>query len=231
MRDRAYVDNNTSEIAGKLLPLHPTARYKSFPNLWKKTRQIGGYVPRPKTCMTDKNDFFPCCLSCAAIADPETVKEKLARRSANAGWLNADWWWDFGWILPEDFVSYGIGVAPPVPAPPKNYVFVLDPNFKRKRLEFILEEHSNLHGDLQHEAKIKISSFEYVNFPGEIIATEYGQIQIAVPRTTWFGSGVKVYQRYIFETIEMPFDLPILRHGTEIQTVDGKVSFNGVELN
>lgn len=231
MRNRAYTDNNTSETAGKLLPLHPTARYKNFPDLWKKTRQIGGYVPRPKTCMTDKNDFFPCCLSCTAISDPETVKEKLARRSANAGWLSADWWWDFGWILPEGFVGYGIGVTPPVPQPPKNYVFVLDPSLKRKRLEFTLEEHAKLHGDLQHEAKIRIVSFASVNFPGEIIASSTGQIQIALPRVTWFGSGIEISQRYTFESIEMPYDLPILRHGAEIQVNNDKVTLNGVELN
>ncbi|MEG4133238.1 hypothetical protein QUA41_30625 [Microcoleus sp. Pol11C1] len=231
LRDRGYTDNNTSETAGKLLPLHPTARYKNFPTLWKQTRKISGYVPRPKTCMTDRNDFFPCCLSCAAVTDPETVKEKLARRSANAGWLSADWWWDFGWTLPEGFVGYGIGATVPTPQPPKNYVFVLDPNLKRKRLEFTLEEHANLHSDFQHEAKAKISSFESVSFPGQIMATPAGQIQIAVSRTVWFGSGLKVSDRYIFEAIEMPFDLPILKHGADIQVASGKVTLNGVELN
>ncbi|MEG4579356.1 hypothetical protein QUA71_06935 [Microcoleus sp. MON1_C5] len=231
VRNRAYTDNSISETAGKILPLHPTVRYKNFSALWRKTRKIGGYVPRPKTCMTDKNDFFPCCLSCAVTTDPETVKEKLARRSANVGWLSADWWWDFGWTLPEGFVNYGIGVTVPTLQPPKNYVFVLDPDLKRKRLEFTLEEHANLHGDLQHEARVKISSYDNVTFIGQIIASPHGQIQIAVPRTTWFGSGLEIWQRYMFEAIEMPFDLPILRHGAQLQVTAGKVTFNGVELN
>jgi hypothetical protein len=232
LRNRAYTDDNTVEVVGKLLPLHPTARYEKFPDLWKKTRHIGGYVPRPKTCMTNKTDFFPCCLNCAAVSDPETIKEKLARRSANVGWLSADWWWDFGWTLPKGFVGYGIGVTPPVLQPPKNYVFVFDPNLKRKRLEFTLEEHAQLHGDFQHEAKIKISSSDLVFFPGQLIASSTGRIKIALPRTTWVGSGIEVWQRYIFEAIEMAFDLPILQHGAEIQvTSDDKLTLNGIELN
>jgi hypothetical protein len=110
-RNRAYTDNDTAEVAGKLLPAHPTGRYKKFPSLWKKTRQLSGYVPRPKNCTENEDDFFPCCLSCAAVktATAENLKETLVRRSANVGWLTAEWWWDFGWTLPENSLGTGLG--------------------------------------------------------------------------------------------------------------------------
>lgn len=228
VRNRAYTDNDTLEIAGKLLPAHPTARYKSFSSLWKRTRQMGNYVPRPATCMTPKTDFFPCCLSCAAVSDPETLQETLVRRSANAGWLMAEWWWDFGWTLPVEFVSYGIGVTPPEPVE-RDRVFVFDSEFKRKYLEVSLQEHAVAGAD-QHEARIKITALSNVNYAGEIVANSFGQISIAVPRTTLFGKGIEIYERYIFQSIEMPFDLPVLIDGENFVQEGGKIFLNGVLL-
>lgn len=232
VRNRGYTDNSISETAGRLLPAHPTARYKSFPNLWKKTRQLGGYVPRPTTCVANKtNDFFPCCLRCGSPSDLASLKEKLAYRSANAGWLSADWWWDFGWMLPEDFVKLGIGITVPTLPVERDRVFVFTPEFKRGYLDLDLEEHARA-GAEQHEARIRITNFAVnVNFPAEIIASTSGRIEIAVPRTVWFGKGVQVWERYIFQAIEMPFNLPILLDGGNFTREGNKILLNGVELN
>ena len=231
LRNRAYTDNDTTEVAGKLLPAHPVARYKKFPLLWKKTRQISGYVPRPKNCTGSEDDFFPCCLSCAAVKTTENLKETLVRRSANAGWLSAEWWWDFGWTLPEEFVGYGIGVTPPDPPVERDRVFVLDTDFKRQYLDIDLKEHATA-GANQHEARIKITTTApNVNYPGEIIVTSYGRIFIATPRTRLFGKGIEIYERYIFEAIEMPYLLPILLDNVNFEKKGDKILLNGVELN
>lgn len=233
IRNRAYIDNNISETAGKLLPAHPTARYKDFSPLWKKTRRLGGYLPRPTTCATNEtNDFFPCCLSCSSPSDLASLKEKLAYRSANVGWLSADWWWDFGWILPEDFLKLGIGITVPTVPAERDRIFVFTPDFKRGYLDLDLEEHARA-GAEQHEARINIPKISFVNvtFPGEIIATTSGRIQVAIPRTTWFGKGVEVWERYIFQTIEMPFNLPILVDGDDLIREGDKILLHGVALN
>jgi hypothetical protein len=230
IKDRAYSDNTISEVAGKLLPLHPTARYKNFPNLWKKTRQVGGYVPKPAVCAPPENEIFPCCLSCQN-SNLENLTEILARRMAYAGWLSAEWWWDFGWVLPEGFVSLGIGVTPPTAPVERDRIFVFTPDMSRGYLDVEMEAHARAGAD-QHEARIKItSSFTNVNYPGELIATGNGQILIAVPRTVLFGKGVEIFERYIFQSIEMPFDLPILLDGGNFTREEGKILLNGVALN
>lgn len=232
VRNRAYVDNSISETAGKLLPVHPTARYKSFPSLWKKTRKLGGYVPRPTTCVANEaNDFFPCCLSCGSPSDLASLKEKLAYRSANAGWLSADWWWDFGWMLPEDFVKLGIGVTIPSVPVERDRIFVFTPDLKRGYLDLDLEAHARA-GAEQHESRVKIvSSSALVNFVGEIVATRTGRISIAAPRATLFGKGIEIWERYIFQGIEMPFNLPILLDGGDFTQEGGKIFLNGIALN
>lgn len=232
-RNRAYSDNSISEVAGKLLPAHPTARYNTFSDLWKKTRKVGGYVPRPRTCLTTEDDFFPCCLSCAAVTDSESVKELLARRSANAGWISADWWWDFGWLLPEEFVKLGIGVTVPDAPAKRDRVFVLKSDLSRGYLDLDLNEHANAGAD-QHEAKARVSAygnFELVVFEGQMLVSTYGDISIAVPRSQWFGDGKEVWQRFIFEFPVIPFELSnLVLSGDNIKVDNGKVVFMGVQL-
>ncbi|MEG5159582.1 hypothetical protein QUB37_03915 [Microcoleus sp. AT3-A2] len=233
VRNRAYSDNSISEVAGKLLPLHPTARYNSFTDLWKKTRKVGGYIPRPKTCITAEDDLFPCCLSCAAITDPENVKELLARRSANAGWITADWWWDFGWLLPAGFVNLGIGVTVPSPPVERDRVFVHKPNLSRGYLDLDLAAHAKVGAD-QHEARARVSAyanFEQVAFEGQMLVSVYGDISVAVPRSLWFGDGKEVWQRFIFQNPVMPYELSnLVLAGNNMNVEDGKVVFMGVEL-
>lgn len=233
VRNRAYSDNSISEVAGKLLPAHPTARYNNFSDLWKKTRKAGGYVPRPTTCLTAENDFFPCCLSCAAVVNPESVKELLARRSANAGWLNADWWWDFGWMLPEEFVKYGVGVTVPIPPPKRDRVFVLKSDLTRGYLDLDLEAHAKA-GANQHEAKARVSdyaNFELVAFEGQMLVSKSGDISVAIPRPWWLGDGKEILQRFIFQNPVMPYELSnLVLDGGNIKVENGKVSFMGIEL-
>lgn len=160
-----------------------------------------------------------------------SLQEILVRRSANVGWLSAEWWWDFGWTLPEEFVSYGVGITPPEPPAERDRVFVLDPEYKRKYLELDLAEHAAAGAD-QHEARVKIvSSFPSVNYPGEICATKSGLIYVAKPRTILFGRGIEIWERYIFEAIEMPFDLPVLLDGIDIVREGDKILLNGIALN
>lgn len=218
-------------MAGKLLPAHPTGRYSGFTNLWKKTRRPSGYLPRPATCATKENDLFPCCLSCG-VTDPENIKELLARRSANAGWLTADWWWDFGWVLPAGFVSYGIGITVPNPPVERDRVFVHKPNLSRGYLDLDLKAHAKAGAD-QHEAKVQILSSvsQLVSFEGQIIADSLGTIAVAVPRTTWFLDGKEIYKRFIFERPVMATVPPdVLLHGDNIKVEEDKVLFNGIQL-
>lgn len=229
LRNRAYSDNTISEVAGKLLPAHPTGRYNSFTDLWKKTRRPSGYLPRPTTCATKENDLFPCCLSCGAT-DPENIKELLARRSANQGWLTADWWWDFGWVLPEGFVSLGVGVTVPSLPVERDRVFVHKPNLSRGYLDLDLEAHAKVGAD-QHEAKAQIVNFANVSFEGQLTVTTSGDIRVAVPRTWWFGDGKEIWQRFIFQSPVMPYELSnLVLDNDNIKVVNGKIEFMGVEL-
>ena len=232
LRNRAYSDNTISEVAGKLLPAHPTGRYSNFSSLWKKTRRPSGYLPRPTTCATKENDLFPCCLSCGAT-DPENVKELLARRSANAGWLTADWWWDFGWVLPAGFVDYGIGVTVPSPSVERDRVFVHKPDLSRGYLDLDLEAHSKAGAD-QHEARAKVSTYanyERVAFEGQLVASSYGDIYVAIPDLWWFGDGKEIWQRFSFQSPVMPYEFSnLVQTGDSIKVENGKVVFMGVEL-
>lgn len=233
LRNRAYSDNTISEVAGKLLPAHPTNRYSTFSQLWRKTRRPSGYLPRPTTCASKTDGFFFCCLSCSAATDPENVKELLARRSANAGWLAADWWWDFGWVLPAGFVDYGIGVTVPSLPVERDRVFVHKPNLLRGYLDVDLAEHAKVGAD-QHEARAKVStyaSYEQVAFEGQLVVSSYGDIYVAVARPWWFGDGTKIWQRFIFESPIMPYELSnLVQAGYNIKVESGKVMFMGAEL-
>ncbi|MEG4273798.1 MULTISPECIES: hypothetical protein [unclassified Microcoleus] len=229
VRNRAYSDNSISEVAGKLLPLHPTNRYSSFSDLWKKTRRPSGYLPRPTTCATKDNDFFFCCLSCGAT-DPDSVKELLVRRSANAGWISADWWWDFGWLLPAGFVNLGIGVTVPSPPVERDRVFVFKPDLTRGYLDLDLDSHAKAGAD-QHEAKAQVVNFNNVSFEGELTVNTSGDIRVAVPRSQWFGDGKKIWQRFIFQAPDMPYELSnLVLDNDNIKVVNGKIEFMGVEL-
>src|SRR5919202_338821 len=223
--------NDIPEFAAKRLPLHPTTRYSNFTETWKSTRN-NQYVPRPKR-LQSQDDLFPCCLSCSAQESKENVTEFLWHRKAYAGWLQAEWMWDFGFNLDEEWVLLGVGITPPLPPIERDRIFVYTPDLRRGYLANLSrQEHSQLKGDDLHEAKIKIASFfENVNFPGEIIATSTGLILIAVPRTTLLGKGVAIYERYFFENIQMPYNLPILVHGSEIVVENDKVLLNGITLN
>jgi hypothetical protein len=109
-------------------------------------------------------------------------------------------------------------VTPPDPPVERDRVFVLDQqSFKRKYLELDLKEHAVAGAD-QHEARVKIVAFvPLVNYPGEFIATNNGRIHVAKPRTVLFGKGIEVYERYIFEAVEMPYSLPILLDGANFE--------------
>ena len=161
----------------------------------------------------------------------ETLTETLARRSANVGWLSADWWWDFGWTLPPDFVKLGIGLTPSRVLPELNRVFVFKPDITRGYLDLDLESHAQAGAD-QHEARIKVADvLPLVNYPGEIIAMRGGQIFIATLRTTLFGRGVQIYELYAFQAITMPYNLSILVDGSNFTKEGDKILLDGVELN
>ncbi len=169
-------------------------------------------------------------MSCAQGSAADDSQEILVRRSANVSWLQAEWYWDFGWTLPKEFVGYGIGTAPDPPLE-RDRVFVLDPDFKRKYLEVSLQQHAAAGAD-QHEARITIVNFfPNVNYPGEIVATRTGTIYVAKPRTRLFGAGISISDRYIFEAIEMPFALPVLLDGSDIVREGDKILLNGIALN
>ena len=74
-------------------------------------------------------------------------------------------------------------------------------------------------------------SYFGVSFPGEIVASRSGQISIAVLRATLFGTGVEIWQQYVFKPVTMEFDLRILIHEAQIIVDSGKVFLNGVPLN
>lgn len=221
-------------MAGKLLPAHPTNRYSTFSDLWKKTRRPSGYLPRPITCVTKDNDFFFCCLSCGAT-DPESVKELLARRSANAGWLSAEWWWDFGWLLPEGFVNFGIGTTVPSPPVKRDRVFVFKPDLRRGYLDVDLATHAQSGAD-QHEAKARVAiraNDEFVSFEGQILISTDGNISVAVPRpqSLWYEEGKKIWQRFMFQNPVMPYELlNLVLDNDNIKVENNKVLFMGVEL-
>ena len=227
-RQRTRTRFDTSiEFAAKRLPAHPVSRYGSFSPMWKATRKIGGYVPWPKN---NNDDLFPCCRTCQAITKPASANEPLWRKTANIGWLRAEWKFDFGHLLPEGFISYGVGVTPPLLQPERDRIFVFKPDFSRGYLDVNMEAHARA-GAEQHEARVKIGSFFQVNYPGEIVATKTGQVSIAIPRTVLFGTGIKVFERYIFQDIEMPFNLPILIDGGDFVREGDKILLNGVALN
>jgi hypothetical protein len=135
-------------------------------------------------------------------------------------------------MLPAGFISYGVGVTPPPLRSSVDRIFVFKPDLSRAYLDVDMDKHALCKGD-QHEARIKIvtSSGQNVNFPGEIIATTAGQLLIAVPRTTLFGKGIQIFERYIFAAVEMPFSLPILTHGGDIVREGDKILLNGIGLN
>lgn len=220
--------DSTPEFAAKRLPAHPISRYSRFSPMWKATRRRGGYVPNPKN---NSDDLFPCCHTCQAFIKPESASKALWYRTANVGWLRAEWFWDLGHLLPEGFVALGLGVTPPPLRPERDRVFVFKPDASRAYLDLDMEQHSRAGAD-QHEARIKIVSFaNSVNFPGEIVAATGGQISIAVPRSTLFGKGIQVWERYIFQPIEMPFNLPVLLDGENFTREGAKILLNGVALN
>lgn len=196
--------------------------------MWKATRKRGGYVPNPKN---NNDDLFPCCHTCQVFSKPESDTKPLWYRTANAGWLRAEWFWDFGHTLPAGFIAYGVGVTPPVLQPKRDRIFIFKPDNSRAYLDLDMEAHATAGAD-QHEARIRIiASSASVNFPGEIIASTTGRIQIAFPRTVPFGRGISVSERYIFEAIEMPFSLPILTDGGDFVREGDKILLNGVALN
>ena len=134
-------------------------------------------------------------------------------------------------MLPAGFVSYGVGVTPSVLQPERNRIFVLRPDNSRAYLDLDIEAHATLKGN-QHEARIKIVNVTpLVNFPGEIVATNTGQIRIAMPRTVLFGRGVEVFERYYFESVEMPFVLPILMDGANFVREGNTILLDGFSLN
>jgi hypothetical protein len=221
--------DSTPEFAAKRLPAHPVSRYSTFSPMWKATRKRAGYVPWPKN---NNDDLFPCCHTCQAIAKPESATKPLWYKTANVGWLRAEWFWDFGHLLPAGFISYGVGVTPPPLRPERERIFVFKPDISRAYLDLDMEEHAQCKGD-QHEARMRIvtSLGQTVTFPGEIIATTSGLILIALPRKTLFGKGITIFERYAFEIVEMPFSLPILTDGGNIVREGDKILLNGVELN
>ena len=192
-------------------------------------------MPRPAACASKEEEYFPCCIKCAADADATQLKETLAHRSAIAEWLTAEWCWDFGFTLPEELVSlWGIGITKPELRAARDRVFVLTPDLRRSYLQESLQKHANLKGDELHEAKLKVDQYIYIapaTFPNEIAANPYGQLYVTVPRNIPFGQGQTVAERYSREAVEMRYDLPILVHGSEIVVQNGKVSLMGVALN
>ncbi|HEY9813932.1 MAG TPA: hypothetical protein V6D31_10435 [Candidatus Sericytochromatia bacterium] len=230
-QNRAYSDNDILEFAGKLLPAHPITRYKSFSPLWKKTRKMGGHVPRPSACSADE-DFIPCCLRCVATP-PDRIQETLAWRSASQEWLTAEWVWDFGFTLPPELISlWSIGIA--IPEAPIQYdrVFLLTPDNKRSYLKETLQEHAQLKSDQLHEAKIAIVSqplFSFVAFPGQIIASVDGQIFVAQSRLIPLGK--EISERYIFQAIQMSFSNLEIIAARHFAVKNAKLLFNGIELN
>lgn len=218
--------DSTTEFAAKLLPAHPITRYSRFTKTWKKTRNKN-HVPRPEQCST--SELFPCCLKCSQTT--EKSSDAVWNRKANASWLRAEWKWDFGHLIPE-LITYGVGITPPTPKPESDRLFLLDSQNKRGYLEKTLQEHANLQGDDLHEARVVVTTtVGTVYFPGQITVSSGGQIWIATPRTTLFGKGVEVHERYIFQAVQLPFNLPILVHGSEITVENNKVLLRGVTLN
>jgi hypothetical protein len=221
--------DSTPEFAAKRLPAHPVSRYSNFSPKWKATRKRSGYVPWPKN---NNDDLFPCCRTCQTWRSPENAAKPLWYKTANVGWLRAEWFWDFGHLLPADFINFfGIGVTPPTLKPPRDRIFAFKPDLARGWLDLDIEEHAQAKGADQHEARIKIAATAQVNFPGEIVANTSGAISIALPRTVLFGRGVEIYERYFFERIEMPYDLPILIDGENFVREGSKILLNGVTLN
>jgi hypothetical protein len=160
-----------------------------------------------------------------------TANKPIWYRTANIQWLRASWFWDFGHLLPAGFIDYGLGVTPPKLQPERDRVFVFKPNMNRGYLDLDMEAHARA-GAEQHEARVKIASFSgNVNFPGEIVANTAGQISISTPRTVLFGKGVQIYERYIFQPIEMPYNLPILLDGGDFTREGDKIFLNGTPLN
>ena len=195
--------------------------------MWKATRKIGGYVPNPKN---NSDDLFPCCHTCQAFIKPESASKALWYRTANVGWLRAEWFWDFGHLLPEGFIMLGVGVTPPPLRPERDRIFVFKPDISRAYLDLDMEKHAQCKGD-QHEARVRITTSSNANFPGEIIGTTGGRILIALPRTFFFGKGLTILERYIFENVELEFSLPILTDGGNVTREGDKILLNGVELN
>ena len=218
-----------SEFAGKQLPAHPITRYHTFSPVWKSTRKKGGYVPRPNR---GDEDLFPCCLSCQVTTRGTQPSEPLWRKEANASWLRAEWRWDFGHTLPEGLIGYGVGLVPPTLIE-RDRIFVFDESTSRQYLDVLLEEHALL-GDIQHEAKVSIfssPSFGNVNFEGQMVASVYGNIYVAIPRPSFWGDGAEIWQRFTFENIEPPYDLSsLVLRDDNIEVKDGKVFLKGIQL-
>jgi len=122
-----------------------------------------------------------------------------------------------------------------VPDPPvkRDRVFVFKSDLSRGYLDLDLNEHARAGTD-QHEAKAKVStyaSYEQVAFEGQLVASTEGNIYFAVPRSWWFGDGKEIWQRFIFESPIMPFELSnLVLNGDNIKVENGKVLFMGVEL-
>jgi hypothetical protein len=230
-RTRSKIDNN-KEFAAKRLPAHPVSRYHTFSAVWKATRKIDGHLPRPK----NNNDLFPCCRTCQIIARPEAANEPLWRKKANVDWLRAEWFWDFGHLLPSGFIDYGVGVTPPVLKPERDRIFVFnqtDAEAKRHYLDIDMEEHAKA-GKIQHEAKVRISDYPYselVSFEGQLLCSSDGELLIAVPRDTWWTDGKEIWQRFIFKSPTLPYELDnLVLRDDHIKTEEGKVLFMGVQL-
>lgn len=232
-RTRSRFDINR-EFAAKQLPAHPVSRYHCFSELWKTTRRKGGYVPIPN----NTNDgLFPCCLNCQSQnqinSKTDAPNQPLWHRKANAGWLQAEWKWDFGHTLPPDFVKYGVGITSPLMPIDKNKIFFLDESSNRVYINENLEEHATLPGDRQHEAKMRITLtplYNNVDFVGQMTASNNGTIAVAVLRDPPFGDGVAIYDRYIYQYIEMPYNLPVLITSNFVVNAD-RISLNGIPLN
>lgn len=191
-------------------------------------------MPRPKR-LTSPDDLFPCCLTCVAVSEKEKdLSEPLWHQKAYAGWLQAEWFWDFGFTLPEEFISFGIGITPPPMPVERDRVFVHKSDFSRGILDVSLEKHAEC-GEIQHQTKVSMYSqalFANVLFEGQFVADRSGGFYVAVPRNWLFGNGKETWQRFIFQPISMPYNFNnILIHGDNIKMAkNNKILLNGVQI-
>lgn len=215
------------------MPAHPVSRYSTFSSTWKATRKIDGQLPRPKN---NNDDLFPCCRTCQVIDRPSAANKPLWLKKANVDWLRAEWFWDFGHLLPEGFIDYGVGVTPPTLKPERDRIFVFDPadtEAKRHYLDVDMEKHAKVGAD-QHEAKFRvvlIPQNQLVSFEGQVLVSTDARIGVAIPRTQWWGDGKQIWQRFTFESPVMPYDLSNLAvHGDNIKVDGNKILLKGIEL-